>query len=180
MGTEAGASRAATPKVLEVVDDFAPSCGELIRPRELVEQVKARVAQGQLPNANDLVCLGAGAPSGRRGRRSFHGWTERDAGRRPFRHGIMHELRCFFEPAYRLHQIRMSMKSTMRRLDMGCVELFKYYDADGSGTVDKEELGMAVRTSLGLVIRQSEVDTLMDQIDKDGNICDPPSPLKRR
>ncbi|KAH8057400.1 serine/threonine kinase [Aureococcus anophagefferens] len=139
MATEAAAPppspparRLSTPKPLDVVADHAASCGDLIRPKSLVEEVRARkAAAARAWNGHDLVSLARRA--------------------RPDR------------------PIRMSMKTTMRRRDMGCVELFKYYDADGSGTVDKDELSAAVRSSLQLTIRQSEVDTLMDQIDKDGN-----------
>ena len=177
MATEAAAPppspparRLSTPKPLDVVADHAASCGDLIRPKSLVEEVRARqAAAARAWNGHDLVSLGDGAPKRRRDRRSFHGRTALEVERARPVHSVMHELRCFFDPAYRLHQIRMSMKTTMRQRDMGCVELFKYYDADGSGTVDKDELSAAVRSSLQLTIRQSEVDTLMDQIDKDGN-----------
>ena len=169
MATEAAAPppspparRLSTPKPLDVVADHAASCGDLIRPKSLVEEVRARqAAAARAWNGHDLVSLGDGAPKRRRDRRSFHGRTALEVETAKPVHSVMHELRCFFDPAYRLHQIRMSMKTTMRRRDMGCVELFKYYDADGSGTVDKDELSAAVRSSLQLTIRQSEVDTLI-------------------
>ena len=53
-------------------------------------------------------------------------------------------------------------------LDLGCVQLFEKYDLDGSGCIDREELGKAIRDSLHLNIRETEIDVIMSEIDRDG------------
>ena len=46
--------------------------------------------------------------------------------------------------------------------------IFEKYDADGSGTIDKEELG-AIFGELGTPLTQEELDDLMRELDDDGN-----------
>ena len=107
MATEAAAPppspparRLSTPKPLDVVADHAASCGDLIQPKSLVEEVRARqAAAARAWNGHDLVSLGDGAPKRRRDRRSFHGRTAFEVARARPVHSVMHELRCFFDPA---------------------------------------------------------------------------------
>ncbi|KAJ1448790.1 hypothetical protein M885DRAFT_128741, partial [Pelagophyceae sp. CCMP2097] len=79
-----------------------------------------------------------------------------------------HELRCFYDPAYRLYQVRQHLKELLRAADLGTVALFKSMDADGSGAVDRAELGAAVGR-LGLSIKAMEVDALFSQLDADAD-----------
>jgi EF-hand domain pair len=47
-------------------------------------------------------------------------------------------------------------------------QLFRYCDKDGSGSIDKEELG-SVMHELGRDLSPDELTTLMNQLDVDGN-----------
>ncbi len=47
-------------------------------------------------------------------------------------------------------------------------ELFTYYDADGSGDIDRDELGNILK-SLGEDVTESKLDALMREVDEDGD-----------
>ena len=150
---------------MQYVDvDYLASAGSIISCAKYVTLSTRKTAQKLWRNPHELVCLGASRPSAPR---EFDGFsythrTSKNA------HALLHELRCFFDASYRLHQVRMATKAQMRTLDLGCVQLFEKYDLDGSGCIDRDELGKAIRDSLHLNIRSSEVDVIMSEIDRDG------------
>jgi len=144
--------------------DYLHSVGVLTNGRKYVALSQKKTHRAKWRNPHELVFLGANAPE--RHSRSFEGLDRRHRSSTPT-HALLHELRCFFDASYRLHQVRMATKATMRELDLGCVQLFERYDTDGSGRIDRAELGQAIST-LGLVIRASEVDAVMAETDKDG------------
>eukprot|EP01064_Diplonema_japonicum_P029755 TRINITY_DN488_c2_g1_i1.p1 TRINITY_DN488_c2_g1~~TRINITY_DN488_c2_g1_i1.p1 ORF type:complete len:150 (+),score=47.72 TRINITY_DN488_c2_g1_i1:57-506(+) len=47
-------------------------------------------------------------------------------------------------------------------------ETFGLFDADGSGAIDKEELALACK-GLGLSLDATQIDEMLQKIDKDGN-----------
>jgi hypothetical protein len=154
-----------TGRTLQYIDvDYLDSTGSLISCSKYVTLSKRKTAQKLWRNPHELVCLGSTKPSSPR---TFHGFPHEHYSTKNA-HALLHELRCFFDAPYRLHQVRMATKSQMRSLDLGCVQLFEKYDLDGSGCIDREELGKAIRDSLHLNIRSSEVDVIMAEIDRDG------------
>ena len=118
---------------------------------------------------HELVRLGELKPA----RRHSFDWLQfcRDGNRCPVARPpltLFHELRCFYDPEYRLFQVREHLKEVMRGRDMGTKALFDSIDGDGSGEISREELGEAMRT-IGVHVKATEVDALMDQIDADGS-----------
>ena len=154
-----------TGRTLQYIDvDYLASAGALVSCSKYVTLSKRKTKKQQWRNPHELVCLGASKPSAPR---EFDGFTYAHRTSKNA-HALLHELRCFFDASYRLHQVRMATKAQMRTLDLGCVQLFEKYDLDGSGCIDREELGKAIRDSLHLNIRETEVDVIMSEIDKDG------------
>ena len=154
-----------TGRTLQYIDvDYLDSTGALISQNKYITLSKRKTAQKHWRNPHELVCLGASRPSSPR---TFDGFSQEHRTSKNA-HALLHELRCFFDASYRLHQVRMATKAQMRTLDLGCVQLFEKYDLDGSGCIDREELGKAIRDSLHLNIRETEVDVIMSEIDKDG------------
>ena len=154
-----------TGRTLQYLDvDYLASTGALINHTKYITLTKRKTAQKLWRNPHELVCLGASRPS------SPVEWNGFSHEHRTTKnaHTLLHELRCFFDAPYRLHQVRMATKAQMRTLDLGCVQLFEKYDLDGSGCIDRDELGKAIRDSLHLNIRASEVDVIMAEIDRDG------------
>ena len=96
---------------------------------------------------HELVRLGELKPA----RRHSFDWLQfcRDGDRCPVARPpltLFHELRCFYDPDYRLFQVREHLKEVMRGRDMGTKALFDSIDGDGSGEISREELGEAMRT----------------------------------
>ena len=154
-----------TGRTLQYIDvDYLDSTGSLISCTNYITKTKRKTAQKLWRNPHELVCLGASKPSSPQEWNgfSYKHRTSKNA------HALLHELRCFFDASYRLHQVRMATKAQMRTLDLGCVQLFEKYDLDGSGCIDRDELGKAIRDSLHLNIRETEVDVIMSEIDRDG------------
>lgn len=60
-------------------------------------------------------------------------------------------------------QLKKALSSNMKRV----LDLFRDWDDDASGTVDKKEFRRAV-TALGLEAPRIEIDRLFDSFDKDG------------
>ena len=48
-------------------------------------------------------------------------------------------------------------------------ETFKFFDADGSGSITVEELGEAMK-SLGVTISKEKLETMLKEVDEDGTI----------
>ena len=110
-----------TGRTLQYIDvDFLDSTGSLISCTKLITLTKRKTAQKHWRNPHELVCLGASKPSAPR---EFDGFTYKHRTTKND-HALLHELRCFFDASYRLHQVRMATKAQMRTLDLGCVQLF--------------------------------------------------------
>ena len=122
-----------TGRTLQYIDvDYLDSTGSLISCTKYIKQTKQKTKQKLWRNPHELVCLGASKPSAPR---EFNGFTHEHRTSKNA-HALLHELRCFFDASYRLHQVRMATKAQMRTLDLGCVQLFEKYDLDGSGCID--------------------------------------------
>ena len=146
-----------TGRTLQYLDvDYLASTGSLISCSNYITQTKRKTAQKLWRNPHELVCLGSTKPASPR---TFHGFSHNHRSTKNA-HSLLHELRCFFDAPYRLHQVRMATKAQMRTLGSGCVQLFEKYDLDRSGCIDRDELGKAIRDSLHLNIRSSEVDVI--------------------
>lgn len=53
---------------------------------------------------------------------------------------LFHELRCFFDPGYRLLKTRTALQRGMHERGWGLTQLFEHVDSDGSGFLDSDEL----------------------------------------
>ena len=81
---------------------------------------------------------------------------------------ILHDLRGYFDPQYRLHMVRKEMKKTARQLDLGIGQMFDLVDSDGSGVLDRDELKLMIE-KVGILVKEVEIDTLMEILDADGS-----------
>ena len=74
------------------------------------------------------------------------------------------ELRAFYSQDYRLHMLRCALRDSMHRNDMGLNAYWNAIDTDGSGELDRDELGNAIEQA-GVETSAMEIDALMDAID---------------
>ena len=97
---------------------------------------------------------------------------------------MMHEMRDFYDPHFRVYNVRTTMKEKFSRIwkrteeeskvpDMWVAmqevaQLFAWIDEDGSGEIDRGELKDAV-TQLGIDVRETELDYLFEICDPDGS-----------
>ena len=105
-----------TGRTLQYLDvDYLASTGALINTTKYVTLSKRKTAQKHWRNPHELVCLGSTKPASPR---TFHGFSHNHRSTKNA-HALLHELRCFFDASYRLHQVRMATKCQMRELDLG-------------------------------------------------------------
>ena len=66
--------------------------------------------------------------------------------------------------------VRWSLRDALSRSAQRVIDLFRQWDEDGSGEIDKKEFRMAIR-SMGFTFIQddSEIDTVFDEFDMDGS-----------
>ena len=81
---------------------------------------------------------------------------------------MFHELRAYFDPEYRLHMVKRDILKFCRELDLGVEDMFNMVDEDGSGILDREEMTAMIK-KLGILVKEVEIDTLMEKLDADGS-----------
>ena len=81
---------------------------------------------------------------------------------------MLHDLRSYFDPTYRLNTIRERLRSISAEHGLSAKDMFDLVDVDGSGAVDADELGAMV-AMLGVKVKQVDLVTLMELIDKSAN-----------
>ena len=62
--------------------------------------------------------------------------------------------------------LQWSLKDALMRSSSRVVDLFRAWDEDGNGTIDKKEFGKAVR-SLGFDVERADTDAVFDSLDDD-------------
>ena len=62
--------------------------------------------------------------------------------------------------------LHWSLKDALMRSSSRVVDLFRAWDEDGNGTIDKKEFGKAVR-SLGFDVERADTDAVFDSLDDD-------------
>ena len=62
---------------------------------------------------------------------------------------MLHGLRSYFDPTYRLNSIREKLRCTARTHRMTAKAMFNLVDLDGSGAIDIDELGAMVKMLTG-------------------------------
>ena len=64
--------------------------------------------------------------------------------------------------------VRSSLRDTLAAQSMRILDLFKLWDEDGSGEIDRKEFRRAIK-SLGLEYEVAEINTVFDEFDGDGS-----------
>ena len=79
---------------------------------------------------------------------------------------LLHELRSFYDQAYRLKVVKDRLLHEMRHRDWGMAQLFEILDEDGDGELDCDEIGDALRRC-GVPLRDVELEELFETLDAD-------------
>lgn len=81
---------------------------------------------------------------------------------------MLHDLRAYFDPQYRLYLIKKALVKLVRDHDISVEEMFDLVDEDFSGVLERDELALMIR-KLDIRVKEVEIDTLMDVLDEDGS-----------
>ena len=81
---------------------------------------------------------------------------------------MLHDLRSYFDATYRLNTIRERLREIAAEHGLTAKDMFDLVDMDGSGDIDADELGAMV-AMLGVKVKQVDLVTLMELIDKSAN-----------
>jgi len=94
-------------------------------------------------------------------RHSFHTLTDEEP-------TLLHDLRSYFDPQYRLYLVKKQLLSLVRDDDVSVEEMFDLVDEDFSGVLERDELCKMIHM-LQIKVKEVEIDTLMDILDEDGS-----------
>ena len=92
-------------------------------------------------------------------RHSFHTLTDEEP-------TLLHDLRSYFDPQYRLYLVKKQLLSLVRDDDVSVEEMFDLVDEDFSGVLERDELRKMIHM-LQIQVKEVEIDTLMDILDAD-------------
>jgi len=92
-------------------------------------------------------------------RHSFHTLTD-------VQPTLLHDLRSYFDPQYRLYLVKKQLLSLVRDDDVSVEEMFDLVDEDFSGVLERDELKKMIAL-LQIKVKEVEIDTLMDILDED-------------
>jgi chemotaxis protein histidine kinase CheA len=92
-------------------------------------------------------------------RHSFHTLTDEQP-------TLLHDLRSYFDPQYRLYLVKKQLLSLVRDDDVSVEEMFDLVDEDFSGVLERDELKKMIAL-LQIKVKEVEIDTLMDILDED-------------
>ena len=81
---------------------------------------------------------------------------------------LLHDLRSYFDPQYRLYLVKKQLLSLVRDDDVSVEEMFDLVDEDFSGVLERDELKKMILI-LQIKVKEVEIDTLMDILDEDGS-----------
>jgi hypothetical protein len=81
---------------------------------------------------------------------------------------LLHDLRSYFDPQYRLYLVKKQLLSLVRDDDVSVEEMFDLVDEDFSGVLERDELKRMIAL-LQIKVKEVEIDTLMDILDEDGS-----------
>ena len=148
--------------VVVVVEAPAPLVWDAcLAPLEVGDDRNRRERRGRWAapaEASTAPAIGALGAKPRR-RRSF----DAAAGAAP---ALLHELRSFYDHAYRLKVVKDRLLHEMRHRDWGMAQLFEILDEDGDGELDCDEIGDALRRC-GVPLRDLELEELFETLDAD-------------